>query len=322
MTIVVTGGAGFLGHHLVKLLLEKGKSVVVMDSLWTGSQENIAEFASNPKFRHILCDVREPLPDVEDLEQIYHLACPASPDDFERAPIEILETCFLGTRNVLELATVRRARVLLASTSEVYGDPEISVLPESYRGNVNSFGPRSCYDEGKRILEALAFSYRLKNNVETRIARIFNAYGPYMAAKDGRAVPNFIGAAMDGQPVKIYGDGSATRCFQYATDCVEGLYALMNSDYDKPVNIGSDLEMTVSVIANKVTRVVAEKLGQKAPVAVQYLPKRVDDPTRRKPDITLAREVLGWSPKVSLDDGIAQTVDWFLEKHRNPKSLM
>lgn len=188
--------------------------------------------------------------------------------------------------------------------------------PETYHGNVNSFGPRSCYDEGKRILEALAYSYQTKHSLEVRIARIFNAYGPHLGLRDGRAVPQFIAACMEGKPMQIYGDGSATRCFQYATDCVEGLEALMNSDYTGgPVNIGNDLEIPVLEMANIVGRVVAEKLGQKAPsVPIQFLPKRTDDPMRRRPDITLAKRVLGWSPRVSLDEGISRTVDWFLER--------
>jgi UDP-glucuronate decarboxylase len=279
--------------------------------------------------------VREPLPDVEDVEQIYHLASPASPDHFAVSPIEILETNFLGTKNVLNLAVIRKARVLLASTSgeslrratvrpdepavpnlrrlpEIYGDPQIDCQPETYWGNVNSFGPRSCYDEGKRSLEALAYAFQTSHNVEVRIARIFNAYGPHMQLDDGRAVPNFIAAAMEGTPLTIYGDGSATRCFQHASDCVRGLEALMNSNHKGPVNIGSDREVPVGDIARMITKVVATRMGQAKPTPVNFEPKRQDDPTKRKPDISLAKEVLGWSPQVPLEQGIASTVDWFL----------
>lgn len=312
MSIVVTGGAGFLGHHLVRRLLDQGRKVVVMDSLWTGSMENIDCFKSDKNFRYIICDVREPLPDVEDVEQIYHLASPASPDHFAVSPIEILETNFLGTKNVLNLAVIRKARVLLASTSEIYGDPQIDCQPETYWGNVNSFGPRSCYDEGKRSLEALAYAFQTSHNVEVRIARIFNAYGSHMQLDDGRAVPNFIAAAMEGTPLTIYGDGSATRCFQHASDCVRGLEALMNSNHKGPVNIGSDREVPVGDIARMITKVVATRMGQAKPTPVNFEPKRQDDPTKRKPDISLAKEVLGWSPQVPLEQGIASTVDWFL----------
>lgn len=196
---------------------------------------------------------------------------------------------------------------------EIYGDPQVSCQPETYWGNVNSFGPRSCYDEGKRSLEALAYGFQSRHNVEVRIARIFNAYGPHMQLDDGRAVPNFIAAAMEGQPLRVYGDGSATRCFQYAGDCVRGLAALMNSDYSGPVNIGSDREVPVADIASMITKVVAARLGQRKTTPVRFLPKRQDDPTRRKPDITLAKKVLGWSPQVPLEEGLVSTVDWFLQ---------
>lgn len=201
-----------------------------------------------------------------------------------------------------------------SQTTEVYGEPEVATQPESYRGNVNCFGPRACYDEGKRAMEALGYAYHVQHGLEVRIARIFNAYGPYMEVEDGRAVPNFIRSALGGTPIKIYGDGHATRCFQYAEDCVQGLEALMNSDYYGPVNIGSDHEIEITEIAHEIAQVVASKLGRQDPVQVQLFPKREDDPTRRKPDITLAAQVLNWRPRVTLSEGISSTVDWFIER--------
>ncbi|KAI6781605.1 uncharacterized protein J7T54_005316 [Emericellopsis cladophorae] len=312
MTVLVTGGAGFLGHHLVKLLLEEGKEVVVFDNLWTGSAKNVRHFEQHLGFTFVHCDIRERLPDVGHVEQIYHLACPASPDRFEESPVEILETCFQGTKNIFDLGVKCGARVLIASTSETYGDPLTSPQSEQYRGNVNCFGPRSCYDEGKRIAESLAYAYHHKHGLQVRVARIFNAYGPHMQLHDGRAVPNFISSAMEGHSIVVYGDGNSTRCFQYALDCVEGLHRLMNSDHDLPVNIGSDVEMPIGLIADMVARVVAEKMGHADCVDVTFLPQREDDPTQRQPDIGLAKRVLGWAPKIELEEGLDRTVNWFL----------
>ncbi|KAF4965535.1 hypothetical protein FZEAL_10749 [Fusarium zealandicum] len=314
MVILVTGGAGFLGRHLVQLLLDNHHEVVVIDSLWTGSQTNFDVFRTNKRLRYIQSDVRDPLPRIDGVEQIYHLACPASPVHFETSPIDILQTCFNGAANVLEYALKHNARILLASTSEVYGDPQVPSQPEEYRGNVNCFGPRACYDEGKRVMEALGYAYQAEHGLEVRIARIFNAYGPYMEAEDGRAVPNFIMAAMRGAPITVFGDGHATRCFQFAKDCVEGLQALMNSDHHGPINIGSDCEIEISEIAQTIARVVASKLGRQDAVPVQLLPRREDDPIRRKPDTSLAAKVLDWRPRVSLPEGIATTVDWFIQR--------
>ncbi|KAK2687500.1 hypothetical protein QWA68_013384 [Fusarium oxysporum] len=300
MVIIVTGGAGFLGCNLIRLLLEKNHQVVVIDSLWTGSQSTLDNFRSDKRVRYIQADVRDPLPWIDNVEQIYHLACPASPVHFETQPIDILQTCF----------------------NEVYGDSQIACQREDYRGNVNCFGPRACYDEGKRVMEALGYAYQAEHGLEVRIARIFNAYGPFMEPEDGRAVPNFIMAALKREPITIFGDGHATRCFQHANDCVRGLEALMNSDYHGPVNIGSDLEMEISEIADIISRVVAEKTGYEDPVSVHLLPKREDDPVRRKPDTSLAEKVLGWRPKVSLEEGVASTVDWFIQRENGISSRL
>ncbi|KAF5024150.1 hypothetical protein F66182_3784 [Fusarium sp. NRRL 66182] len=214
------------------------------------------------------------------------------------------------------MITGHNARVLLASTSEVYGDSQVPCQPEDYRGNVNCFGPRACYDEGKRVMEALGYAYQVEHGLEVRVARIFNAYGPYMETEDGRAVPNFIMAALKRQPITIFGDGHATRCFQFGKDCVLGLEALMSSDYEGPVNIGSDAEIEISEMAEIISHVVASKTGQRDPVPVHLLPKREDDPVRRKPDTSLAEKVLGWKPRVSLEEGVSITVDWFIERER------
>ncbi|KAI9163670.1 UDP-glucuronic acid decarboxylase [Paramyrothecium foliicola] len=317
MSVLVTGGAGFLGHHLVRTLLQKGDNVIVLDSMWTGYKENLSSFENNPNFSYVVGDVRKTLPQFASLKEIYHLACPASPDHFETRPLEILETCFQGTKNVLELALKHKARLLLASTSETYGDPLVVPQSEKYWGNVNCFGPRSCYDEGKRVAESLVYAYRAKYNLDVRVARIFNAYGPHMKFNDGRAVPNFIAAAMENKPIIVYGDGNATRCFQLATDCIRGLVALMESDYIGPVNIGSDRETPIGEIASTIARAVANKLGQKEPVPINFLPKRQDDPVRRKPDISLAKEVLGWSPQVPLEEGLETTIEWFLSTRQS-----
>ena len=249
------------------------------------------------------------------------MACPASPDYFEVSPIEILDTCYQGTKNVLEYAVARGARVLVASTSEIYGEPQVDCQPETYWGNVNSFGPRSCYDEGKRSLEALAYGYRLAHNLDVRVARIFNAYGPFMAFDDGRAMPNFITAAMENRPITIYGDGSSTRCFQMAQDCVRGLNLLMESDHrGGPVNIGSDRETPIGEIAREIAAIVAAKMGRSTPVPIHFVQARQDDPTQRRPDITLAGEVLGWRPAIALEDGVSMTVDWFINKWRSKRT--
>ncbi|KAF4971597.1 hypothetical protein FSARC_1629 [Fusarium sarcochroum] len=323
MVILVTGGAGFLGCNLIQLLLDKNHEVVVLDSLWTGSHGNLDNFRSDKRLRYIQSDVRDPLPWIDGVEQIYHLACPASPVHFETQPIDILQTCFNGATNVLEYALKHNARVLLASTS---GRAQNICTTECRLTN----NKQKCTETLKfpvkkktieaTVMEALGYAYQAEHGLEVRVARIFNAYGPFMEAEDGRAVPNFIMAALKGEPMTIFGDGHATRCFQFAQDCVRGLEALMNSDYHGPVNIGSDHEIEISEIAEIISHVVAEKTGQRDAVPVNLLPKREDDPVRRKPDTSLAEKVLGWKPRVSLEEGVSATVDWFIQRENEPIS--
>ncbi|KAI8274709.1 hypothetical protein K4K56_001658 [Colletotrichum sp. SAR 10_98] len=310
-TAVVTGGAGFLGSHLVGLLLEEGYHVIAVDSLWTGSTGNVTKFQNHPNYTFLRHNVAEPFPEqLENASRIYNLACPASPKRFPQAPLGILETCYVGTKNVLDLAYRSGARVLLASTSEVYGDPLVCPQPENYWGNVNSFGGRSCYDEGKRVAEALAYGYRLEKNVDVRIARIFNAYGPGIRPDDGRIVPNFIAAALRQEDIKITGDGTASRCFQYAGDCAMGIYRLMESSVLTPVNIGREEETTVGEMANLINDIVAEKTGRPK-VGIVFGPKPDDDPYRRVPDAGKAKRELGHEAKIGLKEGLEKTVEWF-----------
>ncbi|MCJ1474648.1 UDP-glucuronic acid decarboxylase 1 [Lambiella insularis] len=310
MKILVTGGAGFLGAHLVELLLKQKHEVLVIDSFWTGSSEAIAKFEHIQAFCFMRHDVTESYPSDIEVDQIYHLACPASPKRFPENPLAILRTCFEGTKNALELAKRCNARILLSSTSEVYGDPLVCPQAESYWGNVNSFGPRSCYDEGKRVAEALAYAYRLQFGTEVRIARIFNAYGPGLLPNDGRVVSNFIAAALAGEDIVVTGDGKSSRCFQFVTDCVRGLNLLMNSSFEGPVNIGSDHETSIGELATLVKDLVASKTGQPA-VGVTYLPAKQDDPFRRVPNIRLAKEKLEWEPTIGLSQGLEDSVDWY-----------
>ncbi|KAI3548383.1 hypothetical protein CSPX01_03179 [Colletotrichum filicis] len=321
-TAVVTGGAGFLGSHLVALLLEEGHKVIAIDSLWTGSNGNVTRFQNHANYAFLRHDVTKPFPkSLEKADRIYNLACPASPKRFPQAPLGILETCYKGTKNVLDLASKSGARVLLASTSEVYGDPLVCPQPESYWGNVNSFGGRSCYDEGKRVAEALAYAYRLESKVDIRIGRIFNAFGPGIRADDGRVVSNFIAAALKQEDIIITGDGTASRCFQYAGDCVMGLYKLMESGVLDPVNIGREEETTIGKIAVMINEIVAEKTGR-LQVRVIFGPKPDDDPYRRVPDASKARRELGHEAKVGLREGLEKTVDWFmtLQEFDTPKA--
>jgi len=297
MRIVVTGGAGFLGSHLCERFLAEGHQVVAVDNLVTGARENLEAIAA-PALEFLETDISEPFEVEGEVDRVYNFACPASPIDYQRIPLETLLVGSHGTRNALELARHKGARFLQASTSECYGDPEVHPQVESYWGNVNPIGPRSCYDEGKRYGEALVMAYHRVYGMETRIVRIFNTYGPRMRLDDGRVVPALVGAALDGKPLVIHGDGTQTRSFCYATDLVDGIVRLMESDFHEPVNIGNPTEMTIGEFAEA----VREVCGVEAPV--EYGPRPVDDPERRRPDITRAREVLGWEPTTDLREGL------------------
>lgn len=307
--IVVTGGAGFIGSHLVEALLAAGNSVICLDNLFTGSRQNILRFRDNPDFEFIRHDVVVPI--LLETEQIYHLACPASPIHYQNNPIKTLKTSVLGTLNMLGLAKRVGARMLLASTSEIYGDPEVHPQTEDYCGNVNPVGPRACYDEGKRAAETLMVGYRDYNDVDVRIARIFNTYGPRMLPNDGRVVSNFICQVIRGEDLTIYGDGSQTRSFCYVSDMVDGLIRLMESQETKPVNLGNPHEVTVLAVAETVLRMIP---GTRSGMVRMDLPK--DDPRRRKPDITRAKDILDWEPRVPLEKGLESTIEYFQDRLR------
>jgi len=302
---VVTGGAGFLGSHLTDLLLSRGHRVIGIDNLVTGSVDNIAHLAGNPDFRFIQQDVTEFLFLDGPVDYVWHFASPASPIDYLELPIQTLKVGSLGTHKALGLAKEKGARFLLASTSEIYGDPLVHPQPEEYWGNVNTIGPRGCYDESKRFAEALVMAYRSEHKLDTRIVRIFNTYGPRMRLNDGRVVPAFVGQALEGKRLSVFGDGSQTRSFCYYADLIEGIYRLMMSDYHLPVNIGNPREMTMLEFAE----IVLRSVGSKSKVGFEKLPK--DDPRQRKPDITKARKLLGWEPKVPLEEGIVETIRYF-----------
>ncbi|HKG22055.1 MAG TPA: UDP-glucuronic acid decarboxylase family protein [Blastocatellia bacterium] len=304
--ILVAGGAGFIGAHLCRRLLSEGNEVVCVDNLFTGSRANVRDLATSRRFEFIPHDIVEPI--LLEADMIYHLASPASPVHYQANGIKTLKTNFLGTYNLLGLARRLGARLLLASTSEVYGDPDVHPQKEDYWGNVNPIGERSVYDEGKRVAEALAFQYRRQHGLEIRVVRIFNTYGPLMRPDDGRVVSNFVVQALRGEPLTVYGDGSQTRSFCYVTDLVDGLVRMMNSELEGPVNLGNPREMRVLEIA----RAVLEKTGSRSEIEFRRLPS--DDPRRRRPDITLARAQLGWEPKVTLEEGLISTVDYFRER--------
>lgn len=305
-TVVVTGGAGFIGSHLIEALLARGASVICLDNYFTGSRKNLLPFMDNPRFEPIRHDVVVPI--LLEAEEIYHLACPASPVHYQANPIKTLKTSVVGTLNMLGLAKRTGARILLASTSEVYGDPEVHPQTESYFGNVNTVGPRSCYDEGKRAAETLMMGYRDYNRVNVAIARIFNTYGPRMLPNDGRVVSNFICQVLRGKDLTVYGDGSQTRSFCFVTDMVEGLIRLMESGESGPINLGNPHEVTVRELAERVMHMIPDTGS-----GITQLPLPVDDPVRRRPDITLAREKLNWSPTVPLEIGLEATVAYFRE---------
>jgi dTDP-glucose 4,6-dehydratase len=305
MRIVVTGAAGFLGSHLVDYLVAKGHSVVGLDNLITGSTKNIEHLAGNDRFKFIKHDVTEYIYLSGPVDAVLHFASPASPIDYLEYPIQTLKVGALGTHKALGLARDKEARFLLASSSEVYGDPLVHPQREEYWGNVNPVGPRGVYDEAKRFAEAMSFAYHRAHGIDTKIARIFNTYGPRMRSGDGRVVPNFIMQALTGKPLTIYGDGSQTRSFCFVSDLVEGIYRLLVSDVNEPVNLGNPAEMSVNDFARK----VAELAGGKSDIVFERLP--VDDPKVRQPDITRAKSLLGWQPVVSLEDGLRKTIEYF-----------
>ena len=309
MRILITGGAGFLGSHLSERLLHEGHEVVCMDNFFTGRKCNIAHLLDNPYFELMRHDVVDPF--KLEVDQIYNLACPASPVHYQHNPIKTTKTSVMGAINCLGLAKRVNARVFQASTSEVYGDPDVHPQPESYWGNVNTIGIRSCYDEGKRCAETLFFDYHRQNQVDIRVVRIFNTYGPRMLVDDGRVVSNFIVQALQGQDITVYGEGQQTRSFCYVDDLIEGFVGLMNQDQVVgPMNIGNPGEFTILELAQK----VIELTGSKSQIVYRPMPE--DDPKQRKPDITQAKAVLGWEPKVQLEAGLKQTIEYFAKQLR------
>ena len=302
--VLVTGGAGFIGSHLCQRLLDHGHEVVCLDNFFTGRRRNIAHLLSNTDFELLRHDLVNPL--LIEVDCIYNLACPASPVHYQYNPVKTIKTNVLGAIHMLGLAKRVRARILQASTSEIYGDPEVHPQTEDYRGHVNPIGPRACYDEGKRCAETLFFDYHRQNGVDIRVVRIFNTYGPRMHPDDGRVVSNFIMAALTGRDITVYGDGSQTRSFCYVDDMADGLMRMMAAeDFTGPVNLGNPAEMTVRELAEA----VIDLTGSRS--AIVYKPLPADDPRRRRPDISLARERLGWTPRVSLKEGLKQTIAYF-----------
>lgn len=308
---MVTGGAGFLGSHLCERLLGAGDDVICLDNFFTGSKRNIEHLLGNPRFEIVRHDLVEPI--LLEADQIYNFACPASPVHYQYNPVKTVKTSVMGTINMLGLAKRVKARILQASTSEVYGDPKEHPQKESYWGNVNPIGPRSCYDEGKRLAETLMMDYHRQNGVDIRIVRIFNTYGPRMAVNDGRVVSNFIVQALRGEPITIYGDGSQTRSFCYVSDLIDGIWRLMNTEgLTGPVNIGNPTEFTIRELAE----MVVSMTGSKSEIVRRPLPQ--DDPCQRQPDTTLAAEKLGWRPLVPLKEGLARTIEYFARRLSEP----
>lgn len=307
MRIVITGAAGFIGSHLVDYLLAQGHEVIGMDNFITGDRSNL-EHVKDPRFRFVEHNVTEEIRIDGPLDYILHFASPASPIDYLELPIQTLKVGSLGTHKTLGLAKAKKAKFLLASTSEVYGDPLIHPQKEDYWGNVNPIGPRGVYDEAKRFAEAMTVAYHRYHGVDIKIARIFNTYGPRMRIKDGRAIPAFISQALQNQPITVFGEGHQTRSFCYVSDLVDGLYRLLTSQQNMPVNLGNPAEMTIEELAETIRR----KTGSKSVIVFEPLP--VDDPKVRQPDISLARKLLGWSPRVSLDEGLTTTIAYFRQK--------
>lgn len=306
MRVLITGGAGFIGSHLCERFLQHDYQVIAIDNLITGSKKNIEQLLSDPCFSFIEQDITDPLMIDGDLDLILHFASPASPIDYLQLPLETLKVGSYGTHNVLELAHLKQAKFLLASTSEVYGDPLVHPQPETYSGNVDPIGTRSVYDEAKRYAEAVTMAYHRYHGLDTRIVRIFNTYGPRMRLNDGRVVPNFIAQAIRKEPLTIYGDGKQTRSFQYVDDLIDGIWSLIHSDYHEPVNIGNPHEMTILDFAEKINSLVDNDNG------IIYRDERIQgDPQVRRPDITRANEILGWTPKIDLATGLENTIRYF-----------
>ncbi|BFM40881.1 NAD-dependent epimerase/dehydratase [Synechocystis sp. LKSZ1] len=297
---MVTGGAGFIGSHLIDRLMAEGHEILCLDNFYTGSKQNISHWLGHPRFELIRHDITEPI--RLEVDQVYHLACPASPVHYQFNAIKTVKTNVIGTLNMLGLAKRVKARFLLASTSEVYGDPDVHPQPETYRGNVNCIGIRSCYDEGKRMAETLAFDYHREHDLDIRVARIFNTYGPRMLENDGRVVSNFIAQALRGTPLTVYGDGSQTRSFCYVSDLVEGLMRLMNGEQTGPINLGNPGEYSILELAQKIQTLINPN------AELVYKPLPSDDPKQRQPDITLAKTYLSWEPTIPLDQGLALTI--------------
>ena len=305
MRAVITGGAGFLGSHLCDRLIEKGWEVLCLDNLVTGAQTNVGHLLAHPRFNFIQQDVTRFIEVSGPVDYVLHFASPASPVDYIKFPIQTLKVGSLGTHNSLGLALAKKAKFLLASTSECYGDPEVHPQPESYWGHVNSIGPRGVYDEAKRFSEAMTMAYHRAHGVDTRIVRIFNTYGPRMRLNDGRALPNFVHQALTGQPITVYGDGQQTRSFCYVSDLIEGIYRLMQSEEHEPVNIGNPQEITMLEFAERIRSL----LGANVEIVFKPLPQ--DDPRQRCPDISKARRLLNWQPKVNLEEGLRLTLEFF-----------
>ncbi|WP_439880214.1 UDP-glucuronic acid decarboxylase family protein [Pontibacter sp. MBLB2868] len=306
--VLITGGAGFLGSHLCDRFIKEGYHVIAMDNLITGSLENIEHLFKLEHFEFYHHDVSKFVHVPGELDYILHFASPASPIDYLKIPIQTLKVGSLGTHNLLGLAKAKNARMLIASTSEVYGDPLVHPQQEDYWGNVNPVGPRGCYDEAKRFQEAMTMAYHMHHGLETRIVRIFNTYGPRMRLNDGRVLPAFLSQALRGEPLSIFGDGSQTRSFCYVDDLVEGIYRLLLSDYHMPVNVGNPSEITIKEFAEEICRLTGAELK------VEYQPLPKDDPQQRQPDITKAQEILGWEPKVDRAEGLKRTLEYFKEK--------
>ena len=306
MKNLVTGGLGFLGSHLIDKLMESGERVICLDNSYTGREENLNKWWNNSSFEFLRHDVVEPI--KLEVDKIWHLACPASPIHYQSNPIKTAKTSFLGTLNMLGLAKRVKAKILIASTSEIYGDPKVHPQPEDYTGSVNTIGIRSCYDEGKRIAETLCYDYERMHKVQVRVARIFNTYGPRMSIQDGRVVSNFIVQALENRPITIYGDGQQTRSFCFVDDLINGLLKLMACDYTKPINLGNPTEFTILELAN----LIKEKIESNSDFIFKPLPE--DDPLQRRPIIKLAKKELNWEPLINISEGLDTTIDYFKEE--------